>query len=188
MRKICFLFLLLTLSFSIQAKDTDLNYYRPYNENIAEQAPVKIYAQKTGHCLQQSKRSIREDAWRCIADEKVYDPCFAKPYGSKKQVICPNAPWDGQSLQINLTEALDNSQHIPLNMSRNHYPWAIVLENNTRCLRVNTDKTYDNLPIRYRCDDKSALFGHIQRCDPRWTMLNVKDKTVTTATIKSVWF
>ncbi|ASQ46497.1 hypothetical protein [Legionella clemsonensis] len=168
------------------AQDTELKLYRPFGE-VVQQAPVVIKEEVTGQCFQQSQRIKREDAWRCIAAGKVYDPCFIKPYGSHTEAVCPPSPWEGRSVKINLSSAVDNSQHTPLDMAET-YPWGIELITGEKCQAVDGGGIYDNLPIHYQCDSDTVLLGHLQRCKTAWSILQRTPKGISTVLVARAWF
>ncbi len=181
MRGICFLMLFLS-SFSLMAKDTELNYYRPYSQ------PEMVVSQKVkGHCDEESLLSQREDAWVCQAEGKVYEPCFAKTQRGARSVLCPASPWQKEAVEIKSAESLDGSLHSSIDMSRG-YPWAVELENGLRCLGVRSSERFDNLRVHYHCSDGSQLLGHIQRCSPEWKMLRKSGKQINTILLTRVWF
>lgn len=188
MHRVCFilLFLCSLAAPSSQAKDTSLKLYRPFSASEG-QASISVLASKAGYCPEQSKLILREDAWRCHAGGKVYDPCFVKPFGNRKEALCPQSPWDGDSIQITVKEPLDNIFHSRLDMSR-AYPWAVLLSDGVYCQAVDRREHHDNLPVRYQCQDKSLLIGHLQRCDPRWQILQKKNQQIQSISLETAWF
>ncbi len=180
------LFLTLIWPALLFAEDTILQYYRPFTETN-KQPPIMIVANKAGECWQQSQHVLREDAWRCVSEGRVYDPCFVKPVGSHLEAVCPDSPWSGKSVQITVVTPLDNSHHSPLDMSRN-YAWAIELGDGEKCLAVDAGENQGGLPVRYHCDRQTVLVGHIQRCAAAWKMLQYNPAGITTAVITKAWF
>lgn len=183
MRREVVWFFTLLWSMSVFAADTEVSLYRPLTD-ATEQSPA-IIAKKAGQCIEQSKLIKREDAWRCVAENQVYDPCFVQPY--KMEVICPSSPWAHQAIQIKVAFPLDNKQHQPLDMSRT-LPWAIELTSGDKCHAVDSNEQYDGLPVRYRCERQSELIGHVQRCEGMWKMLQHAANGVDTAQIARAWF
>lgn len=176
----------ITSSFCLFAQDTELKLYRPFGE-VTQQAPIVIKEEKSGQCWQQSQRIKREDAWRCVAEGTVYDPCFVKQFGSHTQAICPQSPWVGNSVQINMSSPVDNSQHAELDMSET-FPWAIELTTGEKCQAVDSGETFDGLAVRYRCDSQTVLLGHVQRCKAEWRILQRTAKGISTALVAKAWF
>ncbi len=166
--------------------NTERQLYRPFTETT-KHPPVIVYSEKSGECSQQSQLIQREDAWRCIVEDQVYDPCFMNAYGTHLNVICPDFPWSGKSVKITVPIALNNRQHRTLDMSRT-YPWAVELTTGAKCQAVESNEIYDGLPVRYHCENKSILFGYLQRCATTWKMLQLDARGVTTAKIKKAWF
>lgn len=168
------------------AEDTELNLYRPLTEGT-KNLPLTVSAKKMGECRIQSQLIKREDAWRCVAEGKIYDPCFVQRFGSHLEAVCPESPWSTQGIQITVATPLDNSKHEALDMSRG-YPWAIELSNGEKCQAIETKETYDGLPVRYSCNHESTLIGHVQRCENTWKMLHHASNGVETVQIKKAWF
>jgi hypothetical protein len=167
----------------LYAEDTQLKLYRPFGE-----VNQIIKEKQEGPCWQQSQRIKREDAWRCMVKDKVYDPCFIKQFGSKKEAICPESPWASNSVALDLTNPADNSQHAVLDMSTT-YPWAIELSSGEKCLAVDEGGVFDGLPVHYQCDTQNVLIGHLQRCKSLWTILQRRgDGQVETVNITKAWF
>ncbi|MBA2657135.1 MAG: hypothetical protein H0U70_09170 [Tatlockia sp.] len=170
-------------SFYAFAKDTELKLYRPF----INQTELQIRKNQPGECWQQSQRIKREDAWRCQAEEKIFDPCFIKPSTHEKELFCPDSPWVKNGLMINLASPLNNSQHRSLDLSE-AFPWAVELKSGEKCEAVDEGQVYDGLQVHYRCNNQSLLLGHVQRCDAQWSILQHSPKGVETAIIAKAWF
>ncbi len=169
------------------AADTVLKLYRPFAETETH-APLTIQSKRSGHCLQQSERIKREDAWRCVGeDHLIHDPCFSKRFGSDRLVICPLSPWLRNSIQLTLDSPLDASQQVPLDISRT-LPWAIELKSGERCLSVDSKQMIDGLLVRYYCRVGVVLVGDIHRCKPVWTTLKHDSSGISMVEIESAWF
>jgi len=178
--------LLYFCSFFAVAGDTVLKLYRPFGESI-EQIEPKAKTSSAGQCVGQSQLSIREDAWRCLAEGIVYDPCFVKMSGNQQEVLCPQSPWVSDSVLLVLNTSLSGEHHQRLDMSRS-FPWAIELVNGEHCLAVEVNKLYDGMPIRYQCSGSNVLIGYLQRCKPEWSMLEKTSRGVETMRIQRAWF
>ncbi|MBA2650807.1 MAG: hypothetical protein H0U73_00850 [Tatlockia sp.] len=170
-------------SFGVFAEDTELKLYRPF----VNEAQLVITKKIAGECLQQSQRIKRDDAWRCSAEGKVYDPCFIKTAGSGKEAFCPESPWGLTGLIVNLSSAANNSQHIALDMSE-AFPWAVELTTGEKCQAVDEGEVYDGLRVHYQCNSQTVLIGHVQRCDAKWSILQRSAKGVGTAVVARAWF
>lgn len=177
----------LFVSISSNAADTELKLFRPFGE-VNPQVPLVVSDNQVGQCWQQSGHIQREDAWRCMANGKTYDPCFIRQYGNNKEALCPESPWSAASVRLQLQASVDNTRHVPLDMSHT-YPWAIELQGGEKCLALDEGQIFDGLPIRYQCDNQTLIFGHLQRCKMPWTILQ-RDGAgkVDTAIIDKAWF
>lgn len=179
-------FLMMVLSFTASAGDTVLKLYRPFGQVIEQVAPV-IKKNLSGQCVMQSKLAVREDAWQCMAEGKIYDPCFVQMTANKNAVVCPQSPWVGDSVQIHLNTPLNTENNAGLDMSRG-FPWGIELANGDRCQAVSAEQVYDGMPIRYHCRSNNLLVGYLQRCKPVWRMLEKTADGVQTVELKKAWF
>lgn len=186
------LILMIIYSISTFSQETVIKHYRPFseivNDEISKQAVLVVNQRKVGQCITQSKRIIREDAWRCNAGDKIFDPCFVNPKGPQNRLICPVSPWQGDSTEIFVVKPVDNKQHIKLDVSK-VYPWAVELINGVTCVAYQPKYNINDLTVYYRCQDQSFLAGHLQRCKAQWTMLNIdKQQVSTTIAMTKAWF
>jgi len=179
-------FILLLSNIAFAAEETQLEFYRPFGNESEYQLVVGRHM--VGECSQQSLHIKREDAWRCQAEGKTYDPCFMKEYGDHKAVICPQSPWNTTSVQIDLPRAADNSQHESLDMSQT-YPWAVELDSGEKCQAIDEGRVFDGMPIHYQCDSQTVLLGHLQRCKTQWSILKQDVRgQINRVLIEKAWF
>lgn len=180
------LLLLCFYSFLANAGDTVLKLYRPFGD-VSEQVSPVITHKLTGQCMTQSQLIVREDAWRCQAEGKIFDPCFVRTGGKKMEAVCPQSPWDADSVLIAVTMPLNNDYHTSLDMSR-AYPWGIELSNGEHCQAIDPVEQFDSMPVRYRCSNQNVLLGYLQRCKPVWSMLEKTPQGVVTMELRKAWF
>lgn len=173
-------------SFAVMADDTVLKLYRPFGDVEEQIAPV-VKRTIAGECDSQSQLSVREDAWRCQAEGRVYDPCFVKTGKGPNAALCPSSPWAADSVLIEVSIPLINEHHSPLDMSRS-FPWAIELINGEHCQAIEASQSYDSMPVRYQCTMHNRLLGSLQRCKAVWSMLEKTSDGVMSVDIKRVWF
>ena len=184
-RKVTWFFAIL-ISTPLMAQETDLRLYRPFTETT-KQLPITTISKLIGKCNAQSILIQREDAWRCMADEKVYDPCFVQPFGSHLKALCIESPWSNKGIEMTVTIPLDNNQHEHLDMSRT-YPWAVELIGGEKCHAIEEHESDDGLPVRYQCEGQSTLIGHVQRCQNTWKILQHSARGGETVEIDRAWF
>jgi hypothetical protein len=176
------------------ASDTILRLYKPFSTNPTEKMTSAMQKVYKGQCGQQSQKISREDAWRCQYEDKVVDPCFIKAYGNHKEAFCPQSPWKGNGIPANnediliqLESPVESLKPLDLDFSTD-FPWGLELVNGKKCLAVEPGRFFDNMPIRYRCNDQSELFGNLQRCKDMWSILQVNNGVVETVEIIKAWF
>lgn len=167
-------------------EQTELHLYQPLIGPLEEQ-PMVITAKKSGDCLRQSQLIKREDAWRCMAEDKVFDPCFVQPFGSHQEAVCPESPWLNKGVKISVITPLDSYQHEPLNMSST-FPWALELSSGEKCQGVSSNEQFDGLTVQYQCEKNTQLIGQIQRCEGKWKMLQHASNGIETVEIERAWF
>ena len=163
-----------------------LKLYRPFGDTVDKAVP-KVKKTVAGECVAQSQLIIREDAWRCISEGKVYDPCFVKAGKNRTEALCPKSPWAETGVQISVSAPLNNEQNQMLDMSL-AYPWAIELSNGEHCQAIVSSELYDQMPVRYRCGNQNVLVGHLQRCKTTWSMLEKTPAGIVTAELIKAWF
>ncbi len=145
--------LLLLLNFtSVNAKYTTPTLYQPFSHSPLKQDLI-IEETIKGECFKQSITDQRKDAWHCTANGKDYDPCFKYPFNNDHELVCPYSPWHNSAVKIVTLQALDNSQHLELDMSKNK-PWALELTDGTRCLIISPSL---NSSYQYQCENNKQV-------------------------------
>jgi hypothetical protein len=85
---------------------------------------------KSGNCWVNSiAQPFREDAFRCMVDNAIYDPCFQASTGSF--VFCQMNPLAPEAFLINLTKPLPKAD-VPQNKQSN-WAWFVKLRDGTYC-------------------------------------------------------
>ena len=86
-------------------------------------------ARVTGHCWTSSIASRRADAFRCMAGNQIYDPCFTL---DAKSVACPEATAPEDGTVVRLTAPLPPAQSPPATPQ----VWAMILQSGNHCNRA----------------------------------------------------
>lgn len=86
---------------------------------------MQATARQNGHCWTASIASQRSDAYRCMAGNSIYDPCFSI---SSKAVACPTDAAANRGIVIALTQPLPQSAQ-----TRN--AWQMQLVSGAQCNR-----------------------------------------------------
>ena len=130
-------------------------------------APIQ---ERSGSCWSTSDVLNRADAWRCMADNSIYDPCFSVP-GNDQAVICAANPLsDSTGFKLNLTEALPARGTVSAAKSA----WAIELADGTTCSFVGgATAAFGGERINYSCSDGWSILGELQEGQV-WTARKVR--------------
>jgi hypothetical protein len=147
-----------TTTTSVPPAGTKLEHYQPWTASDTLAHGIAVDGTVSGgNCWTQSIRdSDNEYAWRCMAGNLIYDPCFAPPGASNiEQVACPSSPTSGVSL-MNLSPALTQSGS-PRN-SGGTYAWYLYLSNGQACFRFSGagPPAVDGVTLDFVCSKGSA--------------------------------
>ena len=152
---------------------------------------VQIAKTVSGSCFSGSIEADRNDAWRCMSRNFIYDPCFSSSR-AKGVVFCPAHAWARLAVKITLTKKLPSKfadRHQP---STSGQPWAMQTTTGLRCVLegmgpfINSKQFGD-----YACTNLQWLWDQPNRSTEPWTMFiaGVKAKHLTTKTkIAIAWF
>jgi hypothetical protein len=109
-----------------------------------------------GNCWTESIALDRADAWRCMAGNAIYDPCFsASPHAMT--VICNADPTHPEGVTMRLTSALPT--HSP---ARDIRPWSMMLGDGTYCSAVTgATGIYAGQPMTFYCTNQRSVLGEV---------------------------
>lgn len=88
-----------------------------------------------GHCFAGSIADDRNDAWRCLSGNLLYDPCFSSSKAGGI-VLCPVAAWKQSGIEIKLTKSLSGGN--TKKPSTHGLPWAIETTTGLKCAFVTS--------------------------------------------------
>ena len=128
--------------FSVQTASNDYVTPTASSNSIAKKpiVPTKIInfaapdilptVQQNGNCFANSiSAPYRKDAWRCMIENAIYDPCFETK--QKGFVFCQTNPLVADSVLIKLNKALPKVS-VPENAKEN-WAWFLTLKDGTYC-------------------------------------------------------
>jgi hypothetical protein len=100
--------------------------------------------------------SADQEAWRCMSDNGIYDPCFAPSESANlTQVACFESPWSGAQL-LDLTQPLSYSSSDTTNGGIS-LPWFMQLANGDRCgLITGAAGEAGGVTLNYGCQSADA--------------------------------
>ena len=111
---------------------------------------VQVADVATGTCWTTSIAAPVPGAYRCIAGDRIYDPCFAPAHPVRPiEVACLSAPWADAEV-LRLPGALPSAAPLP----GNSRPWAIQLSNGARCVATTgTVPQVNGVDLGFHCTD-----------------------------------
>jgi hypothetical protein len=124
-----------------------------------------------GYCFAGSSADPRKDAWRCMSDNLILDPCFSDPK-VVSWVACPElgSPFETKMIRLALSRALPKTL-------RNHgvpgrgNPWAVKLADGQICtFLTGATFAYYGERANYGCTAKTFLAGSPNRSGKTWTI------------------
>ncbi|HUY86424.1 MAG TPA: hypothetical protein VMU77_04875 [Acidimicrobiales bacterium] len=123
-------------------------------------------------------------AWRCMAGNYIYDPCFAPPAAQKvRQVACPVSPTGAVTL-MNLSSPL--AQSSSQRTSGSTFAWYIELSNGQGCSRFDGagPPKVDGVTLDYLCTGGGAAEPNrnAQPWEDQYATNNVAPLQVVTVT------
>lgn len=131
------------------------------NSNAAPVAETKVVTyqpavpsgpRRKGSCWTDSIAVLRKGAWRCMAGNMIYDPCFS--IGSRRgTVVCgANPASDQRGFVMELAKPLP-AVELPARVKPE--PWIMLLADGTICEKMTgTMALVAGRPVPWGCDDR----------------------------------
>lgn len=128
---------------------------------IIKYFPTEIPSEiKEGSCWTNSLSAQRKDAWRCIIDTIISDPCFIIE-GNENLVCNPNPITGEKGFLLKLTEPLPEITATD-NFGKG-WGWLIELEDRISCgFLTGATGVTDGKRINYGCSDGSYILGDLE--------------------------
>lgn len=155
---------------------------------------IRITHTVRGSCFSTSDAALRDDAYRCMSGNELFDPCLAPPSSVRapnEVVVCPTDPFRNTGIEIRLTKRLPRNQE-PAASDRG-VPFAIRLTNGCEAM-LDTDATaaIGRTRANYDCARSHQwLWGAPSRRGRVWMIwsapLNAKHLT-RRVSIAEAWF
>ncbi len=131
--------------------------------------PATTAQQASGSCFTSSIAATRPDAFRCMAGNVIFDPCFTTP-ATMSAVICVRNPLDPSTFTtLNLTQPLPAPESTPAQT----HPWFLQLADQTICnFFTGATGLVNGERLTYGCSDGWSIVGDLQH-DTVWTATEV---------------
>jgi hypothetical protein len=168
---------------------TRIGEFQPWATKTSLAPGIKVIGSLSGgDCWTESLPDYdNQYAWRCMAGNVIYDPCFAAPGSSKvRRVACAPNPTGGVYL-MNLTTALPQSSSP--RTSGGKYAWYITVSNGESCSRVDGagPPTIGGVTLDYVCTNGGA--AEPNRSASLWTDLYAANDAgpLEAVTVSQAW-
>jgi hypothetical protein len=127
---------------------------------------VRITSILRGSCWSDSLAAGRDDAWRCMSGNYIFDPCFSSPK-AQGVVLCVVSPWNRSGVEIVLTKRLPNPY--AGRPSTTGLPWAIQTFTGLKCeLATGSTTAVGSRRANYGCNSNEWLWGAPLRSSEPW--------------------
>ncbi|HEY1428334.1 MAG TPA: hypothetical protein VGF18_02095 [Candidatus Tumulicola sp.] len=173
------------------ATPTKVTMFSPWTPAGTIKANMRVVERVSGNCWTESLATSRGDAYRCMAGNSIYDPCFAQG-AHPKTVACANDPF---SNKIALFKLLKPLPFAPTPMTQSlqphNQPFGIILADGDKCVFVTgaTDAVNGDR-LNYACGRDGWIIGTPSHSNGVWTAQTVQwpKKHVTTVSIAEAVF
>lgn len=156
--------------------------------NGSGQLAVQVQHRTSGACFSGSELAIRSDAWRCMVDNVILDPCFTV---DQSHVLCPtDGPWGSQSDLLSLPGGVPTNLQ-DSNAGTSGQPWALQLADGSQCLLLGGATTVvAGQRLNYDCANGLALYGNVQRSGQVWMIYagTPHSAQLTLRPVATAWF
>jgi len=125
-----------------------------------------------GSCGMHSLASERPDAWRCIAGDDMYDPCFVRS-SDERTLACAESPFSKRVTLMTVTKALADKLKLTgeiWGLRLRGAPWGLHLVSGDTCVFAQgaTDAVAGER-LNYACRKTGWIIGVPVRSAPIWT-------------------
>jgi hypothetical protein len=112
-------------------------------------------------------------AYRCMAGDGIYDPCWAAHHTSPSELFCLLAPWDRTVIEVHSTGPLEAVAED----SDPNFLWGLELATGQRCLALQGPA--DEIAGRrlaYGCGKGLYVLANIDRSHRPWRAWTAREK------------
>ncbi len=147
---------------------------------------LTVSERATGYCWSRSLATDRLHAWRCMAGNDIYDPCFSES-ASSKIVACVKGPFSKDVALMRLTKPLPQARDVVDTTSElrglrlRGEPWGLRLSDGETCVYVTgaTD-VVAGMRLNYACTNGWGI-GLPDRVTASWEVsyiVSLQNRTV----------
>jgi hypothetical protein len=147
------------------AAPTVVQRVRPVDGKGNLLASYRSVRSRSGANCSVGSEAIGEDAYRCMAGNGVYDPCWVS--SNRTYVYCLSAAWSFNVTQLKVTKGYNNAG---LTSHVSKIPWGLQLSNGVHCgLVQGATNMVKGKPVSYLCPHvKYGLVGKVDKAHKAW--------------------
>lgn len=172
---------------------TSVRLFVPFGPGRVLQPGVTVTERLEGRCFAPSTSSeARSDAWRCLAGNRILDPCFEGSIDGRPALACARSPWESTVVLLTPTEELPTAGRREASSVLEGRPWALELVDGSRCtLLGGASGGVAGMRVNYGCEgNRVSLVGDVDRRAPRWKIFAVPadGPTLEQRSIGTAWY
>ncbi|MFE9600875.1 serine/threonine-protein kinase [Streptomyces hokutonensis] len=142
----------------------------PWSPGGTPATGITITDRASGSCFGTAESTMRTDAWRCTAGDRILDPCFSPDSDpSDTSALCLDGAPD-RMVELSVPEGLPgNNDHMP--GGPDIEPIILLLANGARCsFAGGGTATLAGQRLNYGCDNGGYLYGSPNKTAALWTI------------------
>ncbi|MFD4612722.1 serine/threonine protein kinase [Streptomyces sp. NPDC058440] len=155
---------------SVQATQTQVVTISPWSPDGTPAGGITITDRASGSCFGTAESTMRTDAWRCSAGDRILDPCFSPDSNPEDtSALClDGAP--NRMVELSVPQGFPgNNDHMP--GGPDIEPITLVLSNGARCsFTGGGTSTLAGQRLNYGCDNGGYLYGYPSKTAALWTI------------------
>ena len=153
-------------------RHTIVKFFVPWQLDGSLSSDLKVVKRVSGTCWTGSIAVDEPYAWRCLAGNAIYDPCFAGDgYTHTRELVCDPQPWDSKVIILHLTKTLPRADaNRSGSSSDSARSWAIELSNGDKCfLGTGANGIRGSVVMAYFCQSGNEA-GPLDASRQPWTV------------------
>ncbi|MFC5784709.1 serine/threonine-protein kinase [Streptomyces aureus] len=155
---------------SMQATQTQVVTLSPWSLDGTPASGITITDRADGSCFGTAEATMRTDAWRCTAGDRILDPCFSPDSNPEDtSALCMDGAPD-RMVELSVPQGFPgNNNHMP--DGPDIEPIILVLANGARCsFTGGGTTTLAGQRQNYGCDNGGYLYGYPNKTAALWTV------------------
>ncbi|MEU1596052.1 serine/threonine-protein kinase [Streptomyces sp. NPDC005708] len=155
---------------SVQAMQTQVVTMSPWSLDGTPANGITITGRASGSCFGSAESTMRTDAWRCTAGDRILDPCFSPDSNPEDtSALCMDGD-PNHMVELSVPQGFPgNNDHMP--GGPDIEPITIVLANGARCsFAGGGTTTLAGQRLNYGCDNGGSLYGNPNKTAALWTI------------------